>query len=382
MRFGSAADGLLCVLSKLRPVGFKRVLITKMLGLLLVVLRLRPLLSQLCLPVCMVSGVERQTGGVIRLLFVGKKTFPVFLRELFFDNVPSVEQQGRVFLCRIKTLKKRYAGRVDAVVVSCDRWYQRFLHQDGFFVFPHLVDMVLDTSEELHQLLRGLPHSAREDVKKVIRNGFSFSISSDGSQLEMFYRDMYLPTLEKRIGETDVFVPDFVFLKYLQESGYELMMISQGGKEVCGVLFQQKDDQLVLKYAGVLNGDLALIRRGALSAFYYFFIEYAKQQKVNTVNFEGVRPFFYDGLLQYKRKWGSSLEHHWVLPEVYGVQIVHVASEPLRQFFFANPFIGVERSGGFVGYVFVDKDLSLDEKKAYEERFRLPGLQEFRFIQL
>ncbi len=301
-------DSILRLFSNLRPIWFKRLMLSFLLHLLSCALRLRSLFSHLLLSVSLVSGLEKQTGKTIRILFVGGKRFPVFLSDLIFSEKPMIQNRANVFICRIKDLKKRYAGRVDAVMVSCDQFYQRFLHQDGFFVFPHMVDMVLDTSKSLQELLMILPHSTKEDVRKVRKEQFSFEITSDMDRLEMFYHEMYLPTVKNRFGETDIFTPDLVFLRYLKELDYQLMMITYKGKEVCGVFFKRQGDVLLLKYTGVLQGDVDLIKKGAFSAFYYFFMVYAKDQKVNKVDFGGARPFFNDGLFQYKRKWGVKVE--------------------------------------------------------------------------
>jgi len=247
---------------------------------------------------------------------------------------------------------------------------------------PHMVDMVLDTSKSLDDLIKGLPHSTQEDVKKIRKEQFSFEITSDIDKLTMFYHEMYLPTLKNRIGETDMFTADLVFFRLLRDLGYQLMMIMYKGTEVSGVFFRRQENVLSLKYTGVLHGDLDLIKKGALTAFYYFFMVYATNLKMNTVDFQGVRPLFNDGLFQYKLKWGMTIEPYDLVKEVFGIQIV-TESEPLKQFLIHNPFIGLNEKNELIGFVFVDKksvsDAVRDEVK---KRYQTPGVNEFRFIKL
>ena len=94
-----------------------------------------------------------------------------------------------------------------------------------------------------------------------------------------------------------------------------------------------------------------------------------------------LRICFNDGLLQYKRKWGKTVERSDLIEEIFGLQTVS-ESGPLKQFLVHNPFIGITEKNELIGYVFVDTDVSISEKKAYKERFCTPGIKEFRFIVL
>lgn len=49
---------------------------------------------------------------------------------------------------------------------------------------------------------------------------------------------------------------------------------------------------------------------------------------------------FNDGLFQYKRKWGKTVEHSDLIEEIFGLRLV-VERVPLKQFLLDNPFIGM-----------------------------------------
>ena len=68
-------------------------------------------------------------------------------------------------------------------------------------------------------------------------------------------------------------------------------------------------------------------------------------------------------------------------PNVYGIHL-YPDCKSLRSFLLENPFIGISEHNDLVGYVFVDKKLSVEEKKEYEEHFDVPGIREFRFVEL
>lgn len=382
MRFLSVVEGFLCLFSKLRPVWFKRFMLSFLLHLLSYGSRLRSLFSHLSLSVSLVSGLETQTGETIRILYVGGKGFPVFLSDLIFSEKPMIHHQGNVLICRIKDLKKRYAGQVDAVVVSCDQFYQRFLYQDGFYVFPHWVDMSLDCSKGLAELSNGFSRNTIRDIKTMEKHNFSFEQTKDIEKLKIFYYDMFLPTLLKRFSEVDVFIPGFMFLNGLMEFGYELVLITYDGTYVCGGFFYLDAEKGFLRYSGVLEGQLNLIKKRTSNAIYYSFILNAFKRNTKKICFGGSRPFFNDGLFQYKRKWGMKVEPYDPLKEIFGLQIAR-ESGPLKQFLIHNPFIGVNEKNELIGFVFVDKKIFNDAmRNQCEKRYQTPGVNELRFIKL
>ena len=345
--------------------------------------RLKAVAFQFRLPVYVVSGVEKTSGEKIRILFVGRETFPLYLIELLFSSTPHVEQVGVVFVWRLKHLARLFPCDVDAVLVSCDRFYQRWLLNVGLFVFPHMVDMVLDVSDSFDVFYKKSNNSAKSDMKKVDKQGYSYEVFSDVDRLRFFYDRMYLPLIASRYADAPVFRPPFLFFKWLHLIGYRLLLVKdETGEYVSGCYFHVKGDLGSLRYNGVIDGDLGLIRKGVESAIYCFFIVHAKDQTLNVLDFGGVRPFFNDGLFFYKRKWGMTVEHSDLVKEIFGVRLVN-GSGPLKQFLIRNPFIGITSKNELVGFVFVDAKTFTDALgNEFEKRYRTSGVNGVRFIEV
>ena len=140
------------------------------------------------------------------VFYTSRKDFPLFLIDLLFRKQPHVEQLGHVFVWKLHTLN-RFSFDVDTILVSCDRFYRRFLHLDDFYVFPHMVDMILDCTQGLDRILQNVSMDAEREIKKVKKQNFSYEITSDGEKVSMFYHDMYEPMVENRFGKTDMFIP-------------------------------------------------------------------------------------------------------------------------------------------------------------------------------
>ena len=377
----SVAEGMISLGTKVCPVWLRSRLFSFLFSLYVYIRRLKTLAFQLRLPVYMITGLEKTSGEHIRFLFVGRKTFPFFLNDLFFTSVPHVEQLGKVSVWRLQKLNCFFSFDIDAVLVSCDKFYLKWLLKADMYVYPHLVDMILDCSPGSKQIFNDLSRDTEKEIKKVKKHGYSFEITSDINKISMFYYDMYLPTVSNRIGKTDMYIPSFLSLRYLCEMGYKLMLVVSEGKYVCGGFFYHNKDVLVLKYSGVLNGNVDYIKKRAHSAVYYFLILFALDRQIKKIDFGGARPFFYNGLFRYKKKWGMMVKPSSLVPEVFGLQIVN--NIVMRRFLIHNPFIGISENNELIGYVFVDKKTFNDgDKKRYETLVDVPGVSTIRFIQL
>jgi len=379
----SAADKFISGGLNVRPRWLWKWLFSVLFSLYTSINRLKVIASQMRLPVTVVSGVGKDAGEDICFLFIGRETFPLYLNDLLFNRPPQVKQVGTVFIWRLKDLDRFVSSDVDAVLVSCDRFYQRWLQKADLFVFPHVVDMVLDVSGSFDDFYKKMTNSAKADIKKAEKQRYTYEIVSDLDHLRFFYERMYLPLIRTRYPDTPMYIPQFLFFKWLHMIGYRLLFVKDNqGKYVSGCYFHQQGKVGSLRYNGVLDGDFELIRNGAESAIYCFFIVHAQEQKVSILDFGGVRPFFHDGLFFYKRKWGMTVEHSDLIEEIFGLRILSECA-PLKQFLLENPFIGLNDKNELVGFVFVDKNSFTDALCVqFEKRFQTPGVNEVRFIKL
>jgi hypothetical protein len=373
------ANSLISILSRIRPVRLKQGLFSLLFSFYFHLSRLKAMLLQLRLRVFLVSGVEKSSGEKITLLFVGREDFPLFLKDMIFSKRPHIRQLGYVFVWRLNSGLHRFFVDVDAVLVSCDRFYRRFLYRDDFFVFPHMVDMVLDCSQGLDQIMMNVSDDAKREIKTVKNKDFSFEITSDIEKVSMFYHDMYVPTVENRIGKTDMFIPDFLALRFFLQMGSEVLLTLIDGSYVCGSFFYHHDEVLEVKYFGIYQGNVDLYRTRVSAADQYFSILVALERNVSCLDFGGARPFFNDGLFYYKQKWGMSVESYPLVPEVFGLKIIN--ENVMKPFLLRNPFIGLSKDNRFVANVFVDKDTFSDEMRSKQEKtYKKPGIDEVRFI--
>ena len=134
-----------------------------------------------------------------------------------------------------------------------------------------------------------------------------------------------------------------------QQPRAELMLIHRNGVDVAGLMLIRHPTHAHAWALGVLDGEHAHVKAGALAAVYRFACQYSWSLGYRTIDMGMSRPFLNDGVLQYKKKWGLRLttpnERLYVLR-------FEPRSEAARAFLQRNPFL-YERDGGLHGAVFL-----------------------------
>lgn len=377
----SVADRVVSVGEGIRPLWLRRLLFSSLLKVYSQSRRIQALISQLRLPVSIVSG-ESKNGERLCLMFIGREAFSLYLSDLLFKQRPRIEPIKKVFLWRLHHVVHVVPDNVNGILVSCDRFYQRHLEKAECYVFPHFVDMVLGGSDP-DDVLKRMTSSARDDVRKVRKYGYFFEMCSDVDDLHLFYKRMYLPLIASRYRDAPVYTPPFMFFRWLWLIGYQLVFIKDSQKEViAGCFYGVNKDMATVRYLGVINGDLELVRKGAESAIYYFFVHLLENREIQSANFGGVRPFFTDGLFWYKQKWGMTVWASDFLKEIFGLRIIHDTGF-LNNFLIEHPFISINTKKELTGYIFVNKEPFDDAvEEELEKRFSNPGISRFRFIKV
>jgi hypothetical protein len=139
----------------------------------------------------------------------------------------------------------------------------------------------------------------------IRRHKFLPLVTQASEDFETFYHSMYVPFTHTRHGELASMRKPHDLRYRLGWGG--ILWILRDGQRVAGIQFEQNRQTLGLLALGIANGDLALVRDGAIAALYYHVIRLARELRCTTVDFRGSRPSLSDGLLRYKRKWGMTL---------------------------------------------------------------------------
>jgi hypothetical protein len=228
----------------------------------------------------------------------------------------------------------------DLVAAEVHRWMAPRFRRAGWLIVPSSVRWC----GELARVPGPTPpHSLREDLRKLARQGFTLTQTTSPADWELFASRMVVPQARARFG-AQAWIPSRRLLRRLERAGM-LHLVRQDGRAVAGVCSVPCGDTAWLPISGVLDGDPLLFRRGASLATFALAIEWVRAQGYRRLDAGRTSPFLSDGVQQFKRKWGlrpaaDPLAH---------LTAVRIGSETARAAFAREPVL-VEAEGGLAEY--------------------------------
>jgi len=155
----------------------------------------------------------------------------------------------------------------------------------------------LDGDCYLHRV-RGIHRGWGQQVR---RQGFEYRITQSESDLQRFYDEFYVPYAQARHGE-DASIRGLSELKAALRRGF-LLQVWQQDRWISGLVVARRHDRLELLAAGADSPDE--LRKGGLSALYFFLFLWARQAGIEAIDFCGSRPNLLDGVFHHKALWGA-----------------------------------------------------------------------------
>ena len=300
-------------------------------------------LSHVSLKGYIVNGKEKHSGKGLRILFISTKAPSSHILNVIFKQKPEIKKKFKVSLLNNKKKINQIKSEIDAVLIKCDRFYAGFFEKQGFTIIPEWVRMTLDISEPFDSFITNLSRSAKEDIRKIKKLGYTYEISQDINKLNFFYNKMYVPYVSWRFPETDIRT-NFYTMKYLFEQGNKLLFVKHKDEYIFGGLFLKNKDKVTATYAGITEGKFDHVKRGVIAASYYYLIQHSKESGANLVDLGSCRPFVNDGLFSYKRKWGAKIGKSGnECSEIYSFK-QYSDNKGIKSFLTNNPFIYIEKN--------------------------------------
>jgi lipid II:glycine glycyltransferase (peptidoglycan interpeptide bridge formation enzyme) len=116
------------------------------------------------------------------------------------------------------------------------------------------------------------------------------------------------------------------------------MLIKLDNKYIFGSLFFIKKDMVIGTHAGIMDEQIDCLKKSMSAASYYFSIIWAKENGAKFLDFGTCRPFLNDGLFQYKKKWGATIEKANGNFEIFAFK-TYSNDKGMQSFLENNPFI-------------------------------------------
>ncbi|MBD3375260.1 hypothetical protein GF406_09510 [candidate division KSB1 bacterium] len=230
-------------------------------------------LEKISLPELLFKGYRYQNRIVLRPL-IGKKT-----SDQRTDERRSDEPDAPVVL-EVNRLLRRF---IPARVPVTFSWIRQIAHLDDYRNRKSYINGVFG--------------------RKVRKYGFTHRVTQDSKELNLFYHNVYLPYIQSRFGRQSH--PRSLKMLDTQVRHGFLLQVYEQQQCVAAAVCRRIRRQLIAVAFGVAQDHDDHLKRGALSACYYFIFQQAEREGLDSVDLLRSRPHKNDGVYEHKRRWGA-----------------------------------------------------------------------------
>ena len=289
------------------------------------------------------KGRNKWGNGQLKILFYGDEKELAYFSTLLYSELFTKDKLGKVFIWNLKSLFNSDISKPNMIICAVDKLFLRILNRQGFLILPQWVQLLLDLSKpisEIWYLSKNQKKSLKDDLRKIKKYHYSYKISHDPDDFELFYYQMYRPYALTRY-ESNLILNSYNHMKLIFDNGF-LLFIKRGNEYISGNLIYFDNSTPTLHSLGVKDGNFEFVQQGAIAALYYFTIHWAKEQGYRWIDFYFARPFLKDGVFNYKRKMGMEIQRSKKSRTFFGMKIVSL-NQSVHDFFANNPFIYLDR---------------------------------------
>ncbi|WP_394752279.1 GNAT family N-acetyltransferase [Crenothrix sp.] len=294
----------------------------------------------------------------LTVVLIGRKSQDPYFVQLLYGDYADSQKVGSVFIWNINKTIQHWEKHADMILFRDHGVQPSGTIARRMFNIPYYVSQTAKLPPVDGDLLAAFRDpSTVSDINKIRKAGFEYHISNDPAQLEYFYHCMYKPFILSRHRDS-ARIPSWPSFKRIHEN-MELLLITRAGELVAGAMNFQNDDCYTGYANGVLNADRKLIKDGVVSAIYWFGMIDAHRRGYRTVNLGTSRPFLKNGVLAYKKKWGSQ-----IIIDENEVEFKLLACGnqlAAQRFFETTPFI-CKQDNTLVSLVFLGPHVELNDK--------------------
>jgi len=233
------------------------------------------------------------------------------ISSILFQEMPSANELPRIFLWQVPAQIRKYTGEQDLVVCELNqilKW--SFDGLQTFFTVPRFIKQVFEGIDQpLDEILVSMNQTMRRNIRKLEKQGFTYSITHEETDFDHFYHHMYLPYITSRHEGQGMILDNYESTLNEFKKG-ELFLVMDGKDPVCGMICELDGDLCVAKEMGVLDADFDLVKRGVNVALWWYMLLWARDQGAKNFNFGSSRALISDGVFNFKRQWGTRVILH------------------------------------------------------------------------
>lgn len=139
--------------------------------------------------------------------------------------------------------------------------------------------------------------------RKVRQNRFCFRVERGRAVADEFYWEFYRPHIQVRYGGA-AHLRTAAEVRSAVRRGFVLKVL-EDDEWLAAAACRLRGGRVTTLAFGVRQGQEAALRRGALSAVYYFLLGWARERALSKVDLLRSRPHSEDGVFEHKRRFGA-----------------------------------------------------------------------------
>lgn len=307
----------------------------------------------------------------IKVFFAGKpnEIDKNYFCSLIFNENYDENYLGKVWVWRLIFYFWKFRKNHDLIIIKTKMKICSLFKSKKRFVIPDWISCEIDLDSDLKS--QTVSKKAFTTFLRLIKKSdFGYTISKAPHHFNFFYKNMYLPYLSNRYGNLGLEI-SLERMKRSFDNG-ELLLIKDEQEIIAGALIDYEVMNGIprMVQVGILRGDFNYVKKGALTAIYYYIIEYLRERNHKKLSVGYTRPFIYDGLTKHKLYWGAN-----IVCETSNAFLLCILSQKkcLKNFLLNNPFIYRDRKG--LSLATFSKGSSKEDKKfdKYRKKLNYPN---------
>ena len=317
------------------------------------------------------TGKCRYGGGQLRVLYAGTQPFFHYFKTMAFSELPKEEFFGSYSIFELGRARQGLCW--DLELFRSHRIFANLgFFPSGLFV-PEWLSGIADLVQQKN--IEDTSRSRKRDRNLMSKNDISYSVTTDTSDLDYFYDEMYGPHIQQKHGESDFFMTQEEMMSKVRANRGELIMIYLGKEAVGGSFIFYEDGRPRLFSLGVLRNDKDLMRRGVGTAIYLCSFDHLSKNGFRNVHMGWSRAVLSDGSLYFKQRFGLKVEETSVIGHFLRYSNASdAAKECLKHMGFIHYRHGKTKAALFRKNVPAGSDTVLLQKQAQVEALGLDGM--------
>jgi hypothetical protein len=188
---------------------------------------------------------------------------------------------------------------------------------ENALMVPDLVWLYIPLPATFDEYRNALPKSARSDLSRIKREGYTHAIINDEPWAKTFFKDYHAPAMQNRHNKMAYITEQGDLEEQIRRPGSEFINIYLNGTCVASMLTTISDGKYTLSQMGWLNGEPTLVHSGAVAALYWQAIIRAFELGCSRIILGGTPAHIDNGVVTFKGKWGARISDEKFLNITY-----------------------------------------------------------------